>query len=350
MLRKRPRDESDESSESKDLVRRDQDSAPAAPRLLASLEVSSGPDKGQSFPLTRMITLIGRDDTCDIVLSDESVSREHGQIEQHMADWVYTNLSDNGSLINRKKVERLVLKNGDTIEVGGETRMRFRLAEPEQVEVAPAVRRRVRVRHGEETEEEVREHPQPQIGESLLKRRKLLVGIGVYLMAMLALVIVFKMSGKKEANESNGPVREWKGSADIDAYLDFDFPNHPVDPRQANVKLNDAHQKYQNWKHGDPMNLWDAVKDFQESEAYRGGPLPFKDDRIYVKARAELRDNLWQLYRSALICEVQGRRGSTRDYYRQKARNYYREMQRRVDGNNPIFAHIQGRIAGLSRL
>ena len=342
MLRKRPRDDPDKSSESKDLVRRGRDAGPPAARLLASLEVSSGPDKGQSFPLTRMITLIGRDETCDIVLSDESVSREHGQIEQHMADWVYSNLSENGTLINRKKVERLVLKSGDTIEVGGQTQLRFRLAEPEQVEVAPAVRRRVRVRHDEETEEEVRGHPQPQIGESLMKRRKLLVGIGVYLMVMLAFVIVVTLSGDKENSGDIPPVTEWKGPADVDAYLDFDFPDYPVSLRQANVKLNEAHQKYQNSKHGDPMNLWNAVKAFQESEAYRGGPLPFKDDRIHVQARSELRDKLWQLYHSGLICEAQGRRGEARDYYR--------EMQRRVDQDNPIFIHIQRRIAGLRRL
>ena len=85
MFRKRPRDEPDESSESKDLIRRDQGVGPPAPRLLASLEVSSGPDKGESFPLTRMITLIGRDETCDIVLSDETVSREHGKIDETLA-------------------------------------------------------------------------------------------------------------------------------------------------------------------------------------------------------------------------------------------------------------------------
>jgi len=341
MLRKRPRDESDESNESKDLVRQGQDAGPPAPRLLASLEVSSGPDKGQSFPLTRMITLIGRDETCDIVLSDETVSREHGQLEQHMADWVYTNLSDNGTLINRKKAERLVLKSGDTIEVGGETRMKFRLAEPEQVEVAPAVRRRARVRHDEALEEEVEERPPPQIGESLMKRRKLLVGIGVYLMAFLAFVIVLKMSCQREGTGHSQPVTEWKGPTDVDAHLDFDFPNYQVNLRQANTKLKDAYLLYQGWKYGDPdMDLWNSVKAFRESFYHRGRRWPsYKDERAYDKARTELRDELWRLYHSALICEAQRRYPV--------AKKYYRKIQRQVDQDNPIFMHVQRRILRL---
>ena len=342
MFRKRPRDEdeSDESSESKDLIRRDQDAGPPALRLLASLEVSAGPDKGQSFPLTRMITLIGRDETCDIVLSDETVSREHGQLEQHMADWVYTNLSDNGTLINRKKVERLVLKNGDTIEVGGLTRMKFLLAEPEQVEVAPAVRRRARVRHDEALEEEAEQRQQPQIGESLMKRRKLLVGIGVYLTAFLAFVIFARMSCQKKSTGRRRAVTEWKGPTDVDAHLDFDFPNYQVNLRQANTKLKEAHLLYQNWKHGNPMDLYNSVKAFRESFYHRGRRWPsYKVERAYDKARTELRDELWRLYHSALICEAQRRYPL--------AKRYYRVAQRRVDQANPIFIHIQRRIVRL---
>ena len=345
MFRKRPRDESDESDESKDLVRRGQGAESPAlssttPRLLASLEVTSGPDKGQSFPLTRMITLIGRDETCDIVLADETVSREHGQVEQHMTDWVYTNLSDNGTLINRKKVERLVLKNGDTIEVGGETRMRFRLAEPDQVEVAPAVRRRARVRHDEEVEEEAEAHPQPQLAESLMKRRKLLVAIGVNLMIVLAIVIISSLPGKGDGNGSKRWVSEWKGATDIDAYLDFDFPHYQTDARQANRKLDEAHLLYQNWRHGNPMDLYNSVKAFRQSYYYRGSEwLTYEHQRAYKRARTDLRDELWRLYHSALIREAQFRRA--------KAKERYREILRRVDQNNPIYRHVERRLSKL---
>ncbi|NIA20478.1 MAG: FHA domain-containing protein [Anaerolineaceae bacterium] len=344
MFRKRPRDESNESGQSKDLVRRGQGAEPPAPStappLLASLEATSGPDKGQSFPLTRMITLIGRDETCDIVLADETVSREHGQIEQHMTDWVYTNLSDNGTWINRKKVERLVLKNGDTIEVGGETRMRFRLAKPDQVEVAPAVRRRARLRHDQEVEEEVEPHPRPQLAESLMRRRKLLVGIGVYLMVILAAVIIFTLSGKGDDNRSRGAVSEWKGPADIDAYLDFDFPDYQENQRQANKKLDEAYLLYQNWRHGNPMDLYNSVKAFRESYYYRGGSwLTFEHQRAYKRARTDLRDELWRLYNSALILEAQ--------FHRAKAKDRYREILRRVDQNNPIYRHVERRLARL---
>jgi FhaA, N-terminal domain/FHA domain len=64
---------------------------------------------------------LGRSRGCDIVLSDNNVSRQHGEIRPRGGSWVYTDLgSTNGSSVNGRSVNGPeVLKPGDTISLGG---------------------------------------------------------------------------------------------------------------------------------------------------------------------------------------------------------------------------------------
>ena len=64
---------------------------------------------------------LGRSRSCDIVLSDTNVSREHGEIRPRGGSWVYSDLgSTNGSSVNGRKIQGPeVLKPGDEISLGG---------------------------------------------------------------------------------------------------------------------------------------------------------------------------------------------------------------------------------------
>lgn len=68
---------------------------------------------------------IGRHPTCTIVLDDDRSSRRHCQVER-AADtfWVRDLGSRNGTKLNRQRVNRAPLHDGDEIKVGG-VRMRF---------------------------------------------------------------------------------------------------------------------------------------------------------------------------------------------------------------------------------
>ena len=64
---------------------------------------------------------LGRSRGCDIVLSDNNVSRQHGEIRPRGGSWVYTDLgSTNGSSVNGRSINGPeVLKPGDEISLGG---------------------------------------------------------------------------------------------------------------------------------------------------------------------------------------------------------------------------------------
>ncbi len=90
---------------------------PPGPR--ARLVVTAGPQEGKVFPLQTTTMVIGRRDTCDVVLSDSSVSRRHAQLEYRGGEYVLTDLgSTNGVYVNGVRVHAKVLAPGDTIKMG----------------------------------------------------------------------------------------------------------------------------------------------------------------------------------------------------------------------------------------
>ncbi|SHI50534.1 FhaA domain-containing protein [Desulfofundulus thermosubterraneus] len=89
----------------------------AGPR--ARLVVKAGPQEGKVFTLRPSTMVIGRRDTCDVVLSDGSVSRRHAQLEYRGGEYVITDLgSTNGVYVNGVRVNTKVLAPGDTIKMG----------------------------------------------------------------------------------------------------------------------------------------------------------------------------------------------------------------------------------------
>ncbi|HYE76949.1 MAG TPA: FHA domain-containing protein, partial [bacterium] len=73
----------------------------------------------QSWPLERGETTIGRQETCDIVIKDTSLSRAHATI--HVAKdtvEVVDNNSSNGTYINGVRMAAGPLKNGDKLKLG----------------------------------------------------------------------------------------------------------------------------------------------------------------------------------------------------------------------------------------
>lgn len=80
-------------------------------------------------PLDRSETTIGRDASCDIVLSEKSASLRHARIVRTAGG--YFELQDldstNGVIMDGERIERLTLQDGDTFIIG-ETRFSILIA------------------------------------------------------------------------------------------------------------------------------------------------------------------------------------------------------------------------------
>jgi len=91
----------------------------------ARLTVLTGKDKGTGQDLIYTEVIVGRSDRSDLVLRDETVSREHFAIRYAAGNYEVVDLgSEGGTLVNGRPVRRALLKHGDEIEAG-DTVLRF---------------------------------------------------------------------------------------------------------------------------------------------------------------------------------------------------------------------------------
>ena len=73
----------------------------------------------RSFPLSSSVTVIGRQQECDLCIPLMVISRKHCQVNQDEGNLRVRDLgSRNGTFVNGKKVEDSALKAGDKLRVG----------------------------------------------------------------------------------------------------------------------------------------------------------------------------------------------------------------------------------------
>jgi diguanylate cyclase (GGDEF)-like protein len=101
-------------------------------KRVATLVVLRGVEIGRHYPLRRNRVVIGRGDAADVRLRDKEVSRVHASIEGlRIGGEVHYRLVDLGStnhvFVNGRRTESQLLIDGDKIQLGGETVLKFEL-------------------------------------------------------------------------------------------------------------------------------------------------------------------------------------------------------------------------------
>jgi len=80
---------------------------------------SGGGMAGQTFQPADGRTLVGRSPECDIFLDDVTVSRRHAEIVRDGDTFTIRDLGSlNGTYVNRKRIESVILQNDDEVQVG----------------------------------------------------------------------------------------------------------------------------------------------------------------------------------------------------------------------------------------
>jgi pSer/pThr/pTyr-binding forkhead associated (FHA) protein len=80
---------------------------------------SGGGRAGESFGPTGERTRIGRSPECEIFLDDVTVSRNHAVLVEHDGKFsVEDQGSLNGTFVNRRRIDRVELANGDELQIG----------------------------------------------------------------------------------------------------------------------------------------------------------------------------------------------------------------------------------------
>src|SRR4029077_17985165 len=82
--------------------------------------VTAGPDAGFKFRIKpTAIARVGRETDNEEVPDDKAASRHHAQILFHGVNYLLTELgSENGTLVNDRRVNESALSDGDLIKIG----------------------------------------------------------------------------------------------------------------------------------------------------------------------------------------------------------------------------------------
>jgi pSer/pThr/pTyr-binding forkhead associated (FHA) protein len=78
---------------------------------------------GDHYPLLAAITILGRDNTADIILDDPGISRQHTEIRvtsdgPHLVTNIRDLGSTNGTFVNGERITSQRLADGDRVNVG----------------------------------------------------------------------------------------------------------------------------------------------------------------------------------------------------------------------------------------
>jgi pSer/pThr/pTyr-binding forkhead associated (FHA) protein len=83
------------------------------------LVVRKGPEVGERFYIDRPTITIGRDPASDIFLNDITVSRNHARLDCTGDEVSVTDAGSlNGTYVNGVSVDRAILRNGDSVQIG----------------------------------------------------------------------------------------------------------------------------------------------------------------------------------------------------------------------------------------
>lgn len=94
-----------------------------AARRIPVLKLTKQAESGEvSYEFSTPDVLVGRDQTCDLVLDEKTVSAEHARLSYHHGNWWVEDLqSRNGTLLNLELVVTpVVVVSGDEIQLGQE--------------------------------------------------------------------------------------------------------------------------------------------------------------------------------------------------------------------------------------
>jgi pSer/pThr/pTyr-binding forkhead associated (FHA) protein len=90
----------------------------------ALLLVKRGQNAGSTFLIDADTTSIGRNPSSDVFLDDVTVSRRHAELRRVDGRFELRDLGSlNGTYVNRKRVDAIVLRSGDEVQIG-----KFKLA------------------------------------------------------------------------------------------------------------------------------------------------------------------------------------------------------------------------------
>jgi len=278
--------------------------------MATALEVMH--ESGERWVISRDGAVIGRSAAVDVPVTDASASREHARLRRKGDDFELENLSPNGTLVNGKPVTARLLRDGDMIELGAQTKLRVRYLTQATTVVS----------HFDQPQaggtdafaEDGREPASPAAPRpSLFRRPKVIIGLSLYFVVIIALWIMLATSPPPY----NPPPH--LGREEIARLLeDYFAPDSAAFPAERDLKqerrqIELAREAF-NTAPVSVRSLWQTAYAYRKAVSHRaeGRLSDTEDERHYREARRELARRVADRYEEAQVLERRGRLDAAR--------------------------------------
>ncbi len=308
----------------------------------------SGPQKARQFPLLDNVVIAGRQKNVAIPLTEQYVSRQQLKFELTIDGWIVENLSASAQMRvndkNFKPGKQILLTTGDCIFVGTETKMLFAESgddldeavknfyhknpsstakkpaskktseKPKPTEKKPSRFKILRGKLNKTNHTKAKPHLQdeadlsPEQLEQLERKKKIrkyTIAGGVYLLAMIVLVIVLAVFKNDGPAESGGKPPQLTKKQIVDA-ISSELSASP-NKIAAQGACNEARVLYNN-RNADEQNLYLCVRNYRMFQALRPKTRrAFKptDEINFYRAKKDLVEKIKEAYEKAIIRENQ---------------------------------------------
>jgi two-component system cell cycle response regulator len=111
---------------------------PDSEALHPHLIVISGSNVGKYYRLDRPIVYMGRGETCEVQIQDTGISRKHARVVLEVTGevWLEDLDSTNGTFVENHRIERRLLRDGDKIQLGRTTIIKFSMTDATELRFA----------------------------------------------------------------------------------------------------------------------------------------------------------------------------------------------------------------------
>ena len=298
------------------------------------LIVVAGPDESHTAIIGGGGLTIGRAATCGLPLSEPTISREHLRLALAEEGVTLEVLSHQGVEIDgrmHKRGQLIVLGAGDVLTLGLQTqllfvdrggdadvamvqwRVRNKAAAPETPEpvktgkaAAPVQPTHAVKAHAAAAPPAGTDHPvTAPVPTGLARRRKLLIGLGIYGAAMVALIVVLALAPDKPAGRAVRPKVLTQG--EIEKILKADLP--PSQNADKAVESLDAARRQYQMGRANIASRYNCIRQYKLYKAY-SGRAAFEDpadQARYDESLAELVKELVPVYTDACNFAAQER-------------------------------------------
>ena len=315
----------------------------------AELIFVAGPQQGERSLLMTAAVVIGRHPSCDIQITEQTVSREQARFQLSPHGWVVASVASSPVRVNGRRYkigQQIILETGDIVGVGLDTEMLF-VAQGDDIEAALAEMREAHPQFagfagtvvGETPSEPAGPAPTPhavpvqgldlptppvpasqpeamdlivateeetlaaEAVESDKQRKakllKYLVGFGIYGAVMVAVIAgIYVMRSGDALEDKEGPLKRLT-DREIEKILTAELKARSR-PQRAEGALNMARRFYDDFPQR-PEAMYMAVKHFQiylKFTKMKGFPNT-ADQALYQSAKNKLVESVTKVYRRA---------------------------------------------------